>query len=206
MIKRFSGFQKIRWAILFIIAVGTAGLALVQRREAHGASLPVLGAVPEFSLMAEDGSTVTRGHLEGKIVVADFVFTHCAGTCPTMTLQMRYLQETLANNGDVLFISVSVDPERDTPERLLRYAKSVGARQGRWKFLTGEKTTIHQLARKGFHLGVEEDGGPEAEPIIHSSSFVLLDRQSRIRGYYNGTEHESVQKLVEDIQRLMGEE
>lgn len=206
MIERFSGFQKIRWTTLFIIAVGTAGLALVQKREAHRASLPILGAIPEFSLIAEDSSTVTRGHLKGKIVVADFIFTHCAGTCPTMTLQMGYLQKTFAKHRDVLFVSVSVDPERDTPERLQRYAKNAGARQGRWKFLTGEKTTIHRLAREGFHLGVEEDGGSEAEPIIHSSRFVLLDRQSRIRGYYDGTEDDSVQKLVEDIQKLMDEE
>ena len=206
MIQESSKFQKIRWAILFIIAVTIAGLALLQRRGPQKTSFPILGTIPEFSLIAEDGTPVTANHFMRKIVIVDFIFTHCAGTCPVMTLQMAKLQKAFAKYVDILFVSISVDPERDTPERLQKYAKNAGALQGRWIFLTGEKAAVHQLARKGFHLGVGEDAGSELEPIIHSAKFVLLDRQARIRGYYDGTEDESVQKLAKDIENLRSEE
>src|SRR5712692_10829400 len=143
MPEQYSKFQKIRWGALFLIALGIAGLALLQRHDNPGASLPVLGALPEFSLRAEDGRTVTRGDFVGRIVVTDFIFTHCAGTCPVMTSQMADLQKTFANEPGIILVSMSVDPERDTPQRLQQFAMSAGAKEGQWIFLTGGKTAVH---------------------------------------------------------------
>ena len=198
-------FRRIRWVALVAIAVGIVTVVLLQTGGAPRSSLPTLGAIPEFSLTAEDGRTITRDEFMGKISITDFIFTHCAGSCPGMTAQMASLQTLLGHYGEVQLVSISVDPERDTLEVLKNYAKSAGAQPGRWIFLTGEKKTLHQLVRNGFRLGVEEGGGSAAEPIIHSSLFVLLDRRARIRGYYDGSEDEGARRLERDIELLVGE-
>lgn len=203
MANKFTRFQKIRWAVLILIAIGIVVLALMQRREGLPRSLPMLGSVPDFSLTGYNGQQLTHNDLVGRITVVDFIFTRCAGICPVMTHQMRKLQDAFVQMPDVRFLSITVDPEYDTPEVLRKYAHAAGASPHRWMFLTGDKANIHQLARKGFRLGVEETGGTEDEPIIHSSMFVLVDRQGRIRGYYNGLEKEAVERLMGDIKTLV---
>jgi len=170
--------------------------------------LPVLGTLPDFSLTERSGQAFGLNDLRGKIWVADFIFTNCAGTCPVMTTAMTEIQlMALAEKlDDAKLVSITVDPERDTPEVLQRFANGYGALAGRWYFLTGDGAAIQQLANKGFLLSAATSGGPAEEPIIHSDRFVLVDRQGRIRGYYHGTEEEGVAQLLKDLKKLYREE
>ncbi len=171
--------------------------------------LPVLGTLPDFSLTERSGQAFGSDDLRGKIWVADFIFTNCAGTCPIMTTAMTEIQQlALAEKlDDARLVSITVDPERDTPEVLRRFADGYGALAGRWYFLTGDGAAIQQLANKGFLLSAAAStGGSAEEPIIHSNRFVLVDREARIRGYYDGTDEESVKHLFKDLKTLYREE
>jgi protein SCO1/2 len=156
--------------------------------------------VPDFSLTDQSGKTVTRADLAGKVWVADFIFTNCGGTCPMMTGRMRKLQDALPQ--EVRLVSFTVDPSRDTPQVLSNYAKQHGAGD-RWLFLTGEKSALYDLSIQGFKLALDDANGTEAEPITHSTRIVLVDRQGQIRGYYSGLEEEALQRLSEDVKKLL---
>lgn len=157
--------------------------------------------VPDFTLTDQAGKAVTRQDLAGKVWVADFIFTNCGGTCPLMTGRMRKLQDALPP--EIRLVSFTVDPSRDTPEVLANYAKQHGAADDRWIFLTGRKDELYDLSIKGFKLALEEGTGTEAEPITHSTRFVLVDREGQIRGYYSGMEEDALQRLIEDARRLL---
>jgi protein SCO1/2 len=165
----------------------------------------VLGTVPDFTLTERSGQPFGLDNLRGQVWVADFIFTNCAGTCPIMTTAMTEIQkmavaEKLEN---VKLVSITVDPERDSLAVLQRFAEGYGALADRWYFLTGDGGAIQQLANKGFLLSAAASGGASAEePIIHSNRFVLVDRQGRIRGYYDGTDEESVKQLLQDLKKL----
>ncbi|MCS7023556.1 MAG: SCO family protein [Bryobacteraceae bacterium] len=162
------------------------------------APLEVFGQVPPFQLTSQSGSVFdSQKELKGHVWVADFIFTNCQGPCPRMSAQMRRLQA--ATPPDVKFVSITVDPERDTPPVLAEYAKKHQADGSRWSFLTGPQQELHRLKREVFLLG-NVDG-----ELNHSTRFVLIDRQSRIRGYYDTSEPESIQKLKRDIDRLRKE-
>jgi protein SCO1/2 len=166
---------------------------------------PVLGQVSDFSLTERDGRTVNKRDLEGRVWIADFFFTSCAGVCPMMSSAMSRLQERLADMEGVTLVSISVDPERDTPERLRRYADRYEADPARWWFLTGDKADIYRLSRESFRLSVEEntgDSSDQTEDVLHSSKFVLLDQEGRIRGYYEGDVPEALDALVADVRFL----
>ncbi|MEX2299908.1 MAG: SCO family protein [Bryobacterales bacterium] len=197
---------KLLLSALAGIALGLAiaGAHWFQQASAlsQGPELAEFGALPEFELVERDGSTVTLADLRGKVWVADFVFTHCAGPCPLLSSKMSRLQEAVADLEDVRLVSFSVDPERDTPEALAEYSNRYGADAERWLFLTGRKEPLYQLIGKGFHLAVD-DGGPGSGLITHSTRFVLVDRQGQIRGYYDGAEPGTVDEIVPDIQRLL---
>ena len=199
-----ESFRLLRWIVLALVGVGIVALiSLTRRREPQ--SLPVLGTVPEFSLTDQNQRAVSRSDLQDNVVVVDFIFTRCGGTCPVMTSGMASLDGRLGGAQRVKFVSISVDPDYDTPEVLLRYAGTYKADPRRWIFLTGDKALIYRLARQGFHLGVADSGGGPNEPIIHSTKFVLLDRHARIRGYYDGTEDDGVARLTADVSRLLAE-
>jgi protein SCO1/2 len=163
--------------------------------------LPVYGEIPDFSLIDSSGRTFARSELAGKVWVADFIFTNCAGACPSMTEKMRKFQD--AAPPEVQLVSFTVDPARDTPEVLAAYAKNYGADSGRWHFLTGGKDALYKLSIEGFKLAVDDTMGSEIEPITHSSRFVLVDRQGRIRGFYSGSEEQDLQRLVADARTLL---
>ena len=118
-----------------------------------------------------------------------------------MTTQMQKLQESLPV--DIEFVSFSVDPLRDTPEVLARYAKQLNADPVRWMFLTGERQKLYDLSSKGFKLALDDSQGTETEPITHSSRFVLIDREGRILGYYSGTDPDDLKRLSEDSRKLL---
>jgi protein SCO1/2 len=209
--------ELIWWAGIILLIGGLLGAGLVHLLQParpggavpRTAPLPVLGQVSDFSLIDSAGEPVSRDDLGGRVWVADFFFTSCAGICPMMSKRLVELQKALAGVEEVTLVSISVDPERDTPERLRRYAKQYGADPVRWWFLTGDKRAIFRLSQESFHLGVEdaptEDREPDMEDVLHSSKFVLLDRDARIRGYYDGEDPATVAQLAADIRWLLKE-
>jgi protein SCO1/2 len=185
-----------------------------------GSALPIYGAVPEFRLVERDGRAVTAEDLRGRIWVVNFVFTRCPGMCPGLSGRMAALQRALreARRGDdaarqrtphdVMLVSISVDPARDTPADLERYAERFGAEPEGWWFLTGPLADVRRLVGDGFHLVLAEAPAPVApptEPITHSDRFVLVDRALRIRGYFHGTEEGTVAAVLEGIEQLRRE-
>ncbi|HXG32206.1 MAG TPA: SCO family protein [Bryobacteraceae bacterium] len=162
-------------------------------------SLPVYGEVPDFELTAATGE-VFRGHaLRGKIWIADFIFTNCAGPCPRMSSQMRLIQNSLGDIPELRLVSFTVDPVRDTPEVLAAYARRYQAQPGRWYFLTGPMETLHNLSRNAFKLG-DVDGS-----LNHNTHFVLVDRQGRIRAYYPTSDGIDLNKIRADVEALRRE-
>jgi protein SCO1/2 len=160
--------------------------------------------VPEFQLTSHQGNPIRRSDLNGAVWVADFFFTSCAGPCPKMTEQMQRAQKAFAQEPDVKLVSFTVDPETDTAEILAEYAKGWDAIAGKWFFVTGEKKALYALARRGFKVTAQPgDGGPH--DFIHSTRFILVDRKGNIRGYYDGTEKASVNRLMKHIRLLMSE-
>ena len=164
-------------------------------------AVPDYSAVPDFTLIERSRRSVTRQDLAGQVWVADFIFTRCAGICPVMSSNMQKLQERLP--GEVRLVSFSVDPSNDTPEVLTEYAKRYNADADRWLFLTGDHQAMQKLSIDGFKLALDPSGGTAAEPIIHSSRFVLIDRQGHIRGYYGTEEADALDRLIADAQKLL---
>ena len=162
--------------------------------------IPVFYTLPDFSLIDQDGSRVTLHDLAGKLWVADFIFTNRSGTCPLMTQKMRKLQDALPP--EVRFVSFTVDPARDTSKILAAYAQEHGADRQRWSFLTGDQQDLFDICIKGFKLPLDAEGGTPAEPIAHSTRFVLVDKKGDIRGYYSGTEEDELKRLAADIQSI----
>ncbi len=150
---------------------------------------------PLFRLTDQTGRPFDSAFLKGRVWIADFIFTSCAGTCPGMSSKTALLQQRLSP--EILLVSFSVDPKRDTPPVLAEYARRYGARPGRWFFLTGPEEEIRRVAQQGFHLSVAEGGSPE-EPIVHSVRFVLVDPIGKIRGYYDSNEPAQMEKLIRD--------
>jgi protein SCO1/2 len=163
--------------------------------------LPVLGTLPEFTLVERSGKPLGSADLAGQVWIADFVFTHCPDFCPALTARMAGLQKTLPRDRDpVRLVSFSVDPARDTPDVLRDYAARAGADE-RWLFLTGPRETLAGLLRDGFKVAWADDG-PSTSPITHSDRFVLVDRALRIRGYYHGMNADDLARLARDAVRL----
>jgi protein SCO1/2 len=189
------------WGLLVLTLIVIAAAAVL--RTGRPEPPPVLGSVPEFTLVNRDGRTIRREDLAGAPWIADFIFTRCPASCPMMTSRMARLERDLPRDLDVRLVSISVDPEHDTPEILQRYAASYKA-PPHWLFLTGDGEEIYRLSREGFKLGVDQapEGIETAEPILHSTRFVLVDGEGRIRGYYDAFDEESMKKLLRDLETL----
>lgn len=194
------------WALLLMVLLGLVAVWLHARRgfESLGDPEPqVLWELPAFDLVAQNGSAVTRGDLAGHPWVANLIFTRCGVTCPLMTSRMAALGRYLPPGARR--VSITVDPGHDTPEVLARYARSYGAADD-WLFLTGGEEEIASLAREGFRLGVapaaEDAPDRHLEPITHSTRFVLVDAEGRIRGFYDAFEQDSLRQLERDLARL----
>jgi protein SCO1/2 len=178
------------------------------RKAKSSQSLPDLGAVAEFSLKNQNEKTVTRNDLQGKVWVAGFIFTRCAGPCSQVTASMARLQNELSGIKSVVLVTFTVDPEHDTPKVLNKYGNHFGADPGRWSFLTGDKKALYGLIRTSFHLGVQETSGPDRKrgnEVIHSTKLALVDRRGHIRAYCDGTNAEELKKLRKEIEALAGE-
>ncbi len=191
------------WVAAFLVAaVLIIGAALLFRHsEQRGAEpLPVYGKVPEFRFTTQEGKTLTRSDLLGKVWVADFIFTRCPGPCPLMSSRMAEVAQELTKANDVRLVSVSIDPEYDTPEVLSEYAAHLHADPKRWIFLTGPKKEIQEFTTKGMLQALATD--PAGVPT-HSTRFMVIDREGRIRTTHHLDEPELTQKLLMDIGSLL---
>jgi len=158
--------------------------------------LPSFGVVDDFQLTDQSGASFDSRTLSGRVWIADFIFTNCAGPCPRMTTEMRRVQGELAAVKDARLVSFTVDPDRDSPSVMAEYAKRYHAEPERWIFLTGPKATLHHITRDVFKLG-DVSGALE-----HSTRFALVDKKGRIRGFYASADSEAMNKLVADAKAL----
>jgi protein SCO1/2 len=160
--------------------------------------------IADFSLINQNGETITQDTYKDKIYVADFFFTTCQTICPIMTDHMALIQEEIINDKDIMLLSHSVTPEIDSVAQLKKYALKKGVNDNKWNLVTGDKKQIYALARKSY-LAVKEDGTGDAYDMIHTENFMLIDKKRQIRGYYDGTKPEDISRLIEDIKILKEE-
>lgn len=165
--------------------------------------LPKLYPVPDTRLVDETGKAVQLASMKGNVTVYDFIFTSCRGTCPIMTNNMRALTAKVDRDAPVRFVSISVDPARDTPQVLAEYAKRV-RNDPRWTFLTGERDAIVKLSVDGFKLAAG-DPGPGGDPLLHSSRFAIADRDGVIRRYFDATDGAVTGEVAETVAALVRE-
>lgn len=158
--------------------------------------------IPEFSFTSQDGRTINDQVLNDKVTVVEFFFTSCPNICPVMSKELLRVQDKFEDQEGVQILSFTVDPEHDTQKVLKEYSERYEVQNESWNFLTGDKTEIYRVARCGFVLPVE-DGNGSPEDFIHSEKFILVDGQKRIRGYYDGTDREDVDRLMMEIDILL---
>ncbi len=164
----------------------------------------VYNTIPDFSFVNQAGSTVTQADVAGKIYVTDFFFTSCPTICPVMKRQMIKVYDKFKDNPDFMILSHSIDPTHDTPEVLKKYADDLGVQGTQWTFLTGPKDEIYDIGQGHYLVTAKEDEAAEGG-YIHSGAFVLVDKDRRVRGMYDGTTDEGTEKLMKDIDRLLAE-
>ena len=156
--------------------------------------------ISDFELINQNGQKITQEFYNNKIYVADFFFTTCQDICPIMTKNMYRLQEELKNDNDILFLSHTVIPEVDTVEQLKKYSIENKVNDSKWNLVTGDKKQIYDLARKSY-LAVEDTEYGEFD-MIHTENFMLIDKKSQIRGFYDGTDDLEIDRLLSDIEIL----
>ena len=156
--------------------------------------------ISDFNLTNQNGKEITQANYKDKIYVADFFFTTCQDICPVMTKNMYQLQEELKNDNEVLLLSHTVIPEVDTVEQLKEYAIENNVDDSKWNLVTGDKKQIYELARKSY-LAVEDSNFNEFD-MIHTENFMLIDKEKQIRGFYDGTNSEEINRLLKDIEIL----
>lgn len=184
-------------------SIATLVFLLLATACRHESKLPKLFAVPNATLIDEHGKPVNLDAMKGHVAVYDFIFTNCSGVCPIMSTNMRALTKKIPKDAPVRFISISVDPARDTPEALRAYAKRFRS-DDRWIFLTGDRKAIVDLSVKGFKLAAG-DPQPGAEPLLHSSKFAVADKEGVIREYYGGTDGDVADHVAVTVNDLLRE-
>ncbi len=203
------------WIITgLIIAVPFFVYAFVNWYELKFEKLPVYGEttidmngnkivhqIEKFEFKNQDGRIISTNELKNKIIVANFFFTSCAGICPNMMKHVKTVQKIFLNDNRIAFVSFTVDPSRDSEQRLKWYASQYNINNTDWNLLTGDKKQIYKLARKSFYLSANGGDGGDND-FIHSEQLVLIDADKHIRGYYNGTDDKAVEQLKHDIKKL----
>jgi protein SCO1/2 len=188
------------WVGFAALALAVPMGALLFRQTARP-ELPMLGDLPAFKLTAEDGKPFGKQDLLGRVWIADFVFTSCADACPRLQGKMKKLQDRLVpmeQGGNIGLLSISVDPERDTPEKLRQYGEIFGARKGLWRSLTGDQQEVERTVVSGFHTAMAKVPPAGTDPhlaafeILHGERLVLVDRMGRIRGYYDADDRDRI--------------
>jgi len=193
--------RKIEWLVFGGLASTVlaifVGIALFPARVKP---LPVYGTLPDFTLIDQNHQKTTGATLRGNVCIADVIFTRCAGQCLIMSASMKQIQAALPASLPVKLVSITTDPAYDTPPVLKKYGARYEAQDGRWLFLTGEKSALHNLTVDGLKLGAVEKTPADQENandlFIHSTKLVLIDKEGRIRGYFDGDAQESVQQAI----------
>jgi protein SCO1/2 len=157
--------------------------------------------ISDFSFTNQNGKSITQKDYEGKIYVADFFFTTCKSICPKMTTNLVEVQKAFLDNSKVKLLSFSVMPDVDSVSVLKEYAKINSVIDSKWNLVTGDKKAIYAMARKSY-LAVKQGKPEELYDMVHTENFVLVDSKKRIRGFYDGTKKEEIQRLIEDINWL----
>ena len=158
-------------------------------------------SIADFKLINQNGDTVTQEQYAQKIYIADFFFTTCPTICPMMTANMVDIQKIIQDDDEVMLLSHSVTPEIDSVPQLKKYALEKGVIDAKWNLVTGDKKQIYELARKSY-LAVLDDGDGGPYDMIHTENFILVDKERRIRGFYDGTSSDEVAQLLEDLKVL----
>ena len=158
--------------------------------------LPNDGSVPDFTMTDSHGRPFNRKMMSGTVWIVDFIYTNCPAACPRMTSKMHRIAQELQGDDNVGLLSISVDPDRDTPAVLNQFANRYGGATAKWHFLTGTPPTVHRLAYTTFHVG-DLIGKME-----HSTEFILVDKNGNIRGYYSTFDADGVQMLLKDVNAL----
>ena len=217
--------QQIIWGALLVLlssAIGIGVWSWYEGRTRQGASeknplegLQRFGTVPDFSLTERSGRKVSLADLKRKVWVVLFFYTGCRDTCPLIVPQMGLLHLEYKTDpefqSEVRLVSITVDPERDTPRVLAKFAERFSADPELWLFLTGDEAAIYRLAQEGFRVGIGEQENPpevrhktgEEKEIFHSSRLILVDRKAQIRGYYSGVDAEAMVRLRRDLKKLL---
>jgi len=195
--------------LLVSTVVVLASYGWVRFRAGQSPALPVIGRVTGFTLTNQLGQTIDAASLKGRIWVADLIFTRCPGPCLKLTRNLVSLQNQFTPEQLVQFVSLTADPEFDTPDVLNTYAQRFGADGRRWHFLTGPRTDINRAATQQLLLAVQEKAPAERETnddlYLHSTKWVLIDATGRLRAVYEGTDPHSVRAAARDIRRLLRE-
>ncbi len=196
-----------------LLVAGLVALAVATLWVRHGAApspavsgLPALFAVPDFSLVDRDGRTLARRDLAGAPWIASFIFTRCGGVCPLIVESLKRMEPALARHPNVARVSITVDPEYDTPAVMAEYAQAHGIGDpatSRWHFLTGPPPAVRDLILHGFKMALEPGATPE-EPILHSTRLVLVDGQGMIRGFYEYDDPAAIARLEHDLDLVSG--
>lgn len=164
----------------------------------------VYHSIPDFEFIDQDDRKIDQKSMEGKIYVAEYFFTTCKSICPVMNDNLKRVYKEFRNRKDFLILSHTVDPETDSVPVLKQYADAHGVNDDRWKFVTGDKKKLYEIARKGYLLNAEEGNGGE-EDFIHTQNFALIDKEHHIRGFYDGTDSLEINRMIQDIRILLNE-
>jgi protein SCO1/2 len=205
-----SGSNLVHWIVWGLLAMVIAAIAGVffssQLRQAQR-PLPIYGDIPDFKLTNQLGQAVSLADFRGQVWIADIIFTRCSGPCPDMTLKMRAVEEGLPPGSPVKLVSLTADPDYDSPAVFREYATRFGIQTNRWSLLTGPKQAVYNLAINGFKLAVQQqasDGKPDPDQFIHSTRFVIVDQRGRLRGVsFEGAS--AVKEILQAVRQLLNE-
>ncbi|MCD6012156.1 MAG: electron transport protein SCO1/SenC [Flavipsychrobacter sp.] len=202
--------------VSFFMLLGIGFIAYIfpqiKANQDKAPQLPIIGNdlnhhVSDFSFVNQDGKTITNADIKGKVVVVEYFFATCKGICPKMNENMEKVYKAFRGNKNVLLLSHTVDPMKDTVQALKAYSLRFDADPSQWMFLTGDKKQLYDMARYSYLISAEDDtaGVSVDEDFIHDEHFVLVDRHGRVRGFYEGTKQEGTNKLIGDINILLKE-
>ncbi len=204
------------WALLLLAGVascqsGPDQLPILGQKEAvtktvNGKTVTdsVDHTIPDFRFASQYGDTVSAKTLEGKIYVADFFFTTCPTICPKMKTQLKRVYDRFKGNSRVMLLSHTIDPTHDSVAVLREFAQNLGVEGRQWLFVTGNKEAIYDIGQNSYMVSAAEDASAPGG-VVHSGAFILVDTQKRIRGIYDGTTTEGVDKLMADMDKLLAE-
>jgi protein SCO1/2 len=213
IIKNNPARYKFQTTGMLFLTIGLLISGCIKQKEER---LPIFGersvegtdtvyhTIADFAFVNQDSVQVTNKTFQDKIYVADFFFTSCRTICPIMKTQMLRVYDSIQNMPDVTILSHTIDPEYDTVELLRDFAERLGVESNKWHFVTGEKDKIYKIAQTSYFATAMEDKS-EPDGFIHSGAFLLIDKQRRIRGKYDGTKEEEVNRLITDIRKLRNE-